>query len=453
MKLAVDGLVEKNMVNLFRQSAPYINAHRGKTFVLMLSGEAIEHDNFINTVHDIALLNSLGVHLVLAVGARPQIEKQIALEGLNAKFHQGLRVTDKNILEVVKRVTGQVRVDVEASLSTGIVNSPMQGASVRVVSGNFIQAKPIGVRDGVDFCFTGEVRKIDKKAIKNLLYQNEQMDAIVLLPCLGYSSSGEVFSLSVEDVATQAALALRADKLIAFTDEVGITNPQGDLLKELRPTDCAELLNQEGLTQACRQSLRACYNAIDQGIPRAHVISYCENGSLLSELYTRDGGGTLITMGSFEQVREAQLDDVGGILELLQPLEEAGVLVRRSRELLENEIEKFTVIERDGMVVACIALYPYSVSEGNNKSAEIACIATHEYYKGAKRASILLEYVERKAREENIELLFVLTTQTAHWFLEHGFLESDLETLPDEKKRFYNFQRNSKVFVKNIAES
>jgi amino-acid N-acetyltransferase len=432
----------EQMVSWFRQSAPYINAHRGKTFVLMLGGEAIAHAHFADTIHDIALLNSLGVKLVLAVGARPQIDRQLTAEKLKSDFHHGLRITTEPVLQVVKRATGAVRAEVEALLSTGVINSPMHGASIRVVSGNFVTARPIGVRDGIDFCFTGEVRKLASISIDAELKQGN----IVVLPSLGYSPSGEIFNLSVEDVATQAAIAIKADKLIAFSDATGAQDEKGKLLKELRPGDCASLLNSDALTASLRQALRACYTAIDNGVPRAHLISYLQNGSLLTELFTRDGSGTLVTQGSFEQIRAATIDDVGGIVQLIQPLEEQGILRRRSRELLEAEIGNFTVIERDGMIIACLAMYAYP----QEKSAEVACVATHPDYRSAHRASLLLQHAEKKAKAGKISSLFVLTTQTSHWFMEKGFAAAELGALPAEKQKLYNYQRNSKIFVKKI---
>ena len=430
------------MVSWFRQSAPYINAHRGRTFVLMLSGDAIADANFVNIVHDIALLNSLGVRLVLALGARPQIDGLMQAQGIEAEFHQGLRITRSSCLEVVKQAVGVVRAQVEARLSTGLANSPMHGSGIRVLGGNFITAKPIGVRDGVDFCFTGEVRKVQARQINQALDNG----AIVVLPCLGYSPSGEIFNLSVEDIATRVAIGVKADKLIAFSKESGVLDSKGELCRELRPADSARLLNNAELGTCFRQSLRACYNAVEEGLPRAHIVSYTGDGALLGELFTRDGTGTLITRGSYEQIRPATVDDVGGILELIRPLEASGVLVRRSRDLLENEIHNFTVVERDGMVVSCIAKYTYA----GEACAEVACVVTHPEYQGANRAAVLLEHVEQQAKEAGLKQLFVLTTRTAHWFLEKGFAEASFDALPVEKKALYNFQRNSKIFIKQI---
>lgn len=432
----------RNMVDWFRHSAPYIHAHRDKTFVLMLPGEAVRDENFLNTVHDIALLNSLGVRLVLAVGARAQIETSLARANIKPAFHQGVRITDTDALPLVVEAASSVRSHVEALLSTGLVNSPMHGAQIRVIGGNFVNAKPIGVRDGVDFHYTGEVRRVDVDAINTAL----DNDAIVVLPCLGYSASGEIFNLGIENVATTVAQAIGADKLIAFIEDQGVKDAKNTLLRELKPAQAAALWKKNK-----NSALRACCNAVDNGATRAHLISYQENGSLLQELFTREGSGTLIANDSAELVRSATLDDVGGILELIQPMEAEGILVRRSREALEAEIHNFTVIEHEGLIAACIALYSYPDDAGkNSKMAEVACVATHPQYRDGGRAALLLTHVEKAAKKHGLKKLFVLTTQTAQWFVEKGFAPAKLDQLPSKKQQLYNYQRNSKIFIKPI---
>jgi amino-acid N-acetyltransferase len=424
-----------SMVDWFRHSAPYIHAHRGKTFVLMLPGDAVQASTFLNTVHDIALLNSLGVRLVVAVGARPQIDTAMANHQLTPLFHQGIRVTDTHALPSVIEAASAVRSHVEAALSTGLINSPMHGAQIRVLSGNFITAKPIGVRDGIDYHHTGEVRKVDSLAIEYALNSG----AVVVIPCLGYSTSGEIFNLAIENVATEIAKTLKADKLIALIEEAGVLNKQGKLQREMKPATAAVL-------KKAPTALRAASHAVLCGTQRAHLISYNTDGSLLRELFTREGCGTLIAHDSAELVREATVDDIGGILELIQPLEAEGALVRRSREMLEAEISNFTIIEHEGLIAACIALYPYRES----KMAEVACVATHPLYLNHGRASLLLTHVEKQAKKQGIKRLFVLTTRTAHWFLEKGFAASSLGQLPSKKQQLYNYQRNSKIFIKTL---
>lgn len=426
-------------VQWFRQSSPYINAHRGKTFVIMLEGDAIEHENFPTVVQDIALLNSLGVQLVLVHGARPQIDAALQLLHIESRFHNDLRITDAAALNAVKAAVGMVKADVESRLSVGLPNSPMHGARIRVVSGNFVTAKPLGVIDGVDFQHTGEVRRIEHQAIAELLAQRN----IVLLSSAGYSPAGDMFNLAVEDVAQQAAVSLRADKLIILGRHAGLLDADGNTLEDLTCLDLEQLL--PGLKGEPRNHADAALKAVRKGVPRVHLLSYAEDGALLQELFTRAGHGTLISQNAYDQLRAARSDDVAGILELLRPLEEQGILVRRSRELLESEIHRFYVIERDGMITACAALYPYS-----DDQAELACVAVHSDYRGTNRGAQLLEQIEQEARRRQYKQLFVLTTRTAHWFIEHGFVAGSVSELPQERQHLYNWQRNSKVFFKSL---
>ncbi|GAA0789750.1 amino-acid N-acetyltransferase [Marinobacterium sediminicola] len=443
--------VTTDYVHWFRHSAPYINAHRGKTFVLMLSGEAIADTHFANTVHDIALLNSLGVRLVLVHGARPQAEQRLQARGLETRLHHDLRVTSSEILECVIDAVGSLRTEIEARFSMGLANTPMHGARIRLCSGNFVTARPVGVLDGVDMGHTGELRRVDHEGIRRLLDLNQ----IVLLSNLGFSPTGEVFNLSVEEVATQTAIALKADKLILFGSQAGIHDSRGELRSELLAETAARLVHQylarvEDPEQPYSETaclLDAAATACQQGVPRCHLVSYQEDGALLAELFTRDGQGTMVVSHSYEQVRPASIEDVGGILELIAPLEEKGILVRRSRERLEGEIEQFTVVERDGAIIGCAALYPFA----DEAIGELACVAIDTTYRGGQRGDRLLAAIEAQARALGLQRLFVLTTRTAHWFVERGFAPAELEQLPQEKKALYNFQRNSKVFFKPLA--
>ena len=429
-------------IRWFRNSAPYINAHRGRTFVLVFGGEAALHPNFAHIIHDIALLNSLGVRLVLIHGTRPQIAARLEQAGIESAFHGALRITDGAALAHVKDAAGALRADIEALLSMGLPNSPMQGAAMRVCSGNFITAKPMGIVDGIDFQHTGRVRRVDHHGIA----QNLEAGSIVLLSPLGYSTTGEIFNLALEDIAVHTAAAVGADKLLLFGEAPGILNAAGNLVRQCDLSEASSLLReidnveQRGLLATARQACTA-------GIERCQVISYAEDCALLQELFTHDGSGTLVGNDDFEQSRGATIDDVGGILELIEPLERDGVLVKRSRELLETEIGHFRVLERDGRIIASAALYPFI----EHSSGELACIVTHPDYRGNGRGLRLLHELEQDALGLGLKQVFVLTTQTAHWFLEQGFVEADLEFLPRERQSLYNLQRNSKVFVKKLA--
>lgn len=424
----------------FRNTAPYINAHRGKRFVLMIGGEAANEGALAGLIHDIALLRSLGVHLVLVHGSRPQIEARLQRAGIHTDFHRGMRICDSEAMTCVRDAAGALRVEIEALLSTGLPNSPMQGADLRICSGNFVTGRPIGVLDGVDHQLTGRVRSIDSDGIRQQL----NAGSLVLLSPLGYSPTGEVFNLSLEDIAVHTAVAINAEKLIMFGASAGVEGGDGTLLRQCSVDEIASLTVADGAQSALLDTAgRACR----QGVPRCHIISYVEDGALLRELFTHDGSGTLITRRPWEQSRRARIDDVGGILELIQPLEEEGVLLKRSRDMLEAEIERFRLLERDGRIIACAALYPCPPDD----SGEIACIVSHPDYRGESRGRRLLHELEQEARSLGLNRVFVLTTQTAHWFIEQGFEASSRDALPQQRRDLYNLQRNSKVFFKHLG--
>ncbi|WP_031432918.1 amino-acid N-acetyltransferase [Methylomarinum vadi] len=437
-----DPLAQAAFVNWFRNSSPYIHAHRNRTFVVFFSGEAV-NGNFAGLIHDFALLKSLGIRLVLVHGIRPQIDQRLQQHGITARFHNNLRITDDQILPYVKEAAGLVRVETEALLSMGLANSPMAGAKIKVASGNFVTAKPLGVIDGIDYCHTGQVRRIDHQAIHQQLDQNN----VVLISPLGYSPSGEVFNLGSELVATEVAIALQAEKLILLTELDCVSPNSNTLVRQMTTVEAQDFLNQyPNQSSATIRSLNAAIESCQRGVQRVHLLNHHIDGCLLLELFSRDGIGTLISATPFEEIRSANLEDIGGILELIKPLEQQGQLVKRSREKLEMEISDYIVIERDGLIIGCTALHCMDGAQ----AGEIACLAVHQDYRRASRGSHLLEFLIEKAKETGIKRLFALSSQTMHWFIEHGFIESDVATLPERMKNFYNYNRNSKVFYKDI---
>ncbi|ELL5171023.1 amino-acid N-acetyltransferase [Escherichia coli] len=435
------------LVEGFRHSVPYINTHRGKTFVIMLGGEAIEHENFSSIVNDIGLLHSLGIRLVVVYGARPQIDANLAAHHHEPLYHKNIRVTDAKTLELVKQAAGTLQLDITARLSMSLNNTPLQGAHINVVSGNFIIAQPLGVDDGVDYCHSGRIRRIDEDAI------HRQLDsgAIVLMGPVAVSVTGESFNLTSEEIATQLAIKLKAEKMIGFCSSQGVTNDDGDIVSELFPNEAqARVEAQEetgdynsGTVRFLRGAVKACRS----GVRRCHLISYQEDGALLQELFSRDGIGTQIVMESAEQIRRATINDIGGILELIRPLEQQGILVRRSREQLEMEIDKFTIIQRDNTTIACAALYPFP----EEKIGEMACVAVHPDYRSSSRGEVLLERIAAQAKQSGLSKLFVLTTRSIHWFQERGFTPVDIDLLPESKKQLYNYQRKSKVLMADLG--
>ena len=434
---------QKSFVSWFRDSSPYIHAHRNKTFVISFGGEALLADDFDHHVHDFALLSSLGIRLVLIHGIRPQIDQRLAKLNTSPQFHNNLRITDDLALQCVKEAAGLVRVEIEALLSMGLANSPMAGCSLKVASGNFVTAKPIGVINGIDYCHTGEVRRIDSDAIHQQLDQNN----VVLISPIGYSPSGEIFNLSAEQVATAISISLKAEKLILLTEQ-SCCHPENNEQIRQMTTDEADIFLQQHqpITDKITLPLKAAIQGCRSGIERVHLINRNIDGALLLELFSRDGVGTLISSTPFEELRPATLNDIGGILELIKPLEQQGILARRSREKIEMEIADYIIIERDGLIIGCTALHLNTT----NHYGAIACLAVHPDYQRSTRGNRLLDYIYQKAKELTLKKLYVLSTQTTHWFIDRGFLSCDMNKLPDELKTLYNPERNSKILVKVI---
>jgi amino-acid N-acetyltransferase len=429
-------------VKWFRSATPYIHRWGGATFVIGFGGEVLEDGEFQQLTHDINVLVSLEVRVVLVHGTRPQIEKQMRDHGVTPRYVANRRVTDDKALSCVKEANGIVRVEMEALLSMELANSPMWGADIRVSSGNFVTAKPVGVVNGVDFQHTGEVRKIDAEGIRRRLEDDE----VVLISPLGFSPTGDVFNCTLEDVATSTAIALGADKLIFLTETAGALDAKGKLISELTVREASDLAASNNLPEDVQVYLPCAIKACSQGVKRSHLISRHVDGALLIELFTHHGIGTMVVPESPEHIRVATLEDVPGIVQILEPLEQQGVLVKREREALERDIARFFVIESEGNILGCTALYPFP----DRQTAELAALAVNPFYRDGGRGERLLAHAEAKARAMGLKSIFVLSTRTTHWFIERGFVETDPGWLPERKQALYNYDRRSKVFVKEF---
>lgn len=429
-------------VKWFRSATPYIHRWGGATFVIAFGGEVLADGEFQQLTHDINVLVSLEVRVVLVHGTRPQIEEQMRQHGVEPRYVANRRVTDDRALACVKEANGIVRVEMEALLSMELANSPMWGADIRVSSGNFVTAKPVGVVNGVDFHHTGEVRKIDAEGIRRRLDDHE----VVLISPIGFSPTGDVFNCTLEDVATSTATALQADKLIFLTQTAGALDAKGRLISELTVKQAGELLAANSLPEDVQIYLPCAIKACAGGVKRAHLISRHVDGALLIELFTHHGIGTMVVPESPERIRGATLDDVPGILQILEPLEQQGVLVRREREALERDIGQFFVLESEGNILGCAAIYPFP----DRKTAELAALAVNPFYRDGGRGERLLAHAQARARELGLKSIFVLSTRTTHWFIERGFAETETDWLPERKAALYNYDRRSKVFAKEL---
>ena len=433
----------------FRSVAPYIHAYRGETFVVAVAGEMIAAGKLNPFVQDLAILHAMGINIVLVHGFRPQVSEQLHAKGHPERFSNGLRITDATALDAAQEAAGQLRFEIEAAFSQGLPNTPMANATVRVISGNFLTAQPVGVVDGVDFMHSGVVRKVDAPAIRRAI----DTGTIVLLSPFGFSPTGEAFNLTMENVATATAIALQADKLIFMTEVPGIRevfdDPDSAIDTELTLADARRILSKLPTPTHPTDTafyLQHCVKACEAGVERSHILPYSVDGALLMEVYTHDGIGTMVVDEKLESLREALSDDVGGILKLIEPFERDGTLVRRERHEIERDLANYTVIEHDGVIFGCAALYPYPESQ----TAEMAALTVSPEVQGQGDGDRLLKRIEQRARSMGLSSLFVLTTRTMHWFIKRGFRQVDPDWLPEARKRKYNWDRRSVVLVKKL---
>ena len=426
----------------FRASTPYISAHQGRTFVVVLSGDAMLHGNRVNIVHDLALLNVLGARLVIVHGARPQIDRALPGSTFHTRLGITRRITGAAAMEAVAGVHGQLRAELEALFSTGLPTSPLHNTEIQLVTGNFVTARPIGVLDRVDHELTGQPRRIRAAGINRCL----DTGAIVLLSPMGYSPSGQAFNLAADELAEQVAVALGAEKLIAFDESPWLADTNGERLANLSPNELEEALGTRLVGETTRRNLRALLGAVRGGVASGQMVSYADDGALLAELFTAEGVGTQITTENRRVVRRAEAGDVADIVAIIRPLEDAGVLVMRSRDRLERELDHFFVAEVDGIVAGCCALFPAGTG------AELACVAVHPAHRGGEAGlgGKLLAAAEDAARAEGFDHVFVLTTQTLDWFVENGFSEAASDVLPEAYQAHYCVERNAKVLVKAL---
>lgn len=439
-------------VSWFRSVTPYIHMHRGETFVVGICGEAIAEGRLNSIVHDLALIQSMGVKIIIVYGFRPQVNEQLEAKGYAPVYHNGVRITDSIALDCAQEAAGQLRYEIEAAFSQGLPNTPMSGATIRIISGNFVTAKPLGVVDGVDFKHTGVVRKLDVEGIKHTV----RAGVVVLISPFGFSPTGEAFNLSMEEVATSVASAVQADKLVFLTEADGIrekplceATEENPIVTEMSLDKAKKLLTElesDADAESLAFYLRHCVQACKAGVERSHILPYAVDGVILQEIYTHDGIGTMVVDEKLEFLRQANADDVGSIIQLIEPFEQDGSMLKRNRTEIETHIKQYSLIEHDGVIFGCAALQPYP----ERKTGEMYAVTVSKLSQGQGDGERLLKHIEQRAKAQGLTSIFVLSTRTMHWFIKRGFQPVEPDWLPPGKGKSYNKHRNSKVLVKQL---
>ena len=431
-----------DFVGWLRSVAPYVHAFLNKTFVVAFPGELVVANQLETLVHDLSLLQAMGMRIVLAYGSRPQVQEQLRLRQIEDRYSHGMRITDRSALECAKEAAGELRLDIEAAFSAGLPNTPMGNSRIRIISGNFVTARPVGIVDGVDFEHTGLVRKVEADSIRQALLGG----SIVLVPPLGFSPTGEAFNLSLEDIATSLAITLDADKLIFLCSDESMPRLENRSLAEVSEDEAEGILAQGDLNEEAAFTLGHALRACRGGVARAHLVPYGLDGALLLELFTHDGVGMMLVEETLEALRPATIDDVAAIVSLLEPLESDGTLAARGRATVERDIERFTVIEHDGVIFGCAALYIFDGSP----MGELACLMVRSETREQGDGERLLKSIEAQAKAAGLTAIFVLTTRTTHWFMKRGFKAATIAALPEDRRAHYNWDRKSQILLKTL---
>jgi amino-acid N-acetyltransferase len=442
-----NGMYVPEFALILREAAPYINSFSKKTFVIALTGESILAQGFDAIVQDIALLMSLDVHVVLVFDVRAQLQAELALRGQTLHTHQDRAIISAANVPAIKAAVGAALTDLNAYFSRGMPNSGSHKSRVRTAMGNWISARPFGIVDGVDHQFSGRVRQVYVDAMQTRLRAGE----LLIVPPIAYSLTGEAFLLEMPEVAVALADALAAEKLIFLLDETDLWPPTSSL--SLVEAKAWLEKYRSDISPRCLPVFESACAAVALKVGRSHLLKANENGALLTELFTQEGSGTMISKEPLVTIRQASLQDVGDILALIAPLEALGVLVHRSRKKLEMDILDYHLLAHDGHVFGCASLHEYPADEGHELMFEVGCLVITPDKQRLGWADYLLQKMADMATEKGGKALFVLTTQTAHWFLEHDFMAVELEALPLARQATYNHQRASRIFVRRLADA
>ena len=425
-----------NTIRWFRRASTYMNLHRGKTFVFGIPGDAMIEPHMGALVQDLCLLHSLGVKVVICYGAKKQIDATIYNKDMAQKFHNGNRITDEATMDIIMGVTGRLRALLEAKFSIYSKSHSTNGRSITAVSGNLLSAKSIGVVDGVDMMYTGNIKRVYVDKIQSLL----DSDHVVIIPNVAHSNTGHGYNLSMIETTRDIAKSLHANKIIMFHNT--------DYMDEKREYLLQEALDTTHDNEPYQLTFHALAQAVKGGVRRAHILPFENHDALLTELFTPKGFGSMITATSSETIRPATAVDVGNILEMSRPLEEAGVLFERSQDIIKNSVETFLVVEVDKSIAGCVSLKPYE----DEKMGEFSCFIVREYYQKTGISNRLYKGVIEKARTLGLQSIFALTTQTAYWFEDKGWQEISVDDLPKSRANEYDTNRNSKIFKLDLSD-
>jgi amino-acid N-acetyltransferase len=472
-----------NQVDLIREVFSYAHRFRGKTFVIHVDYGTVDDTRLGSLVQDLVLLHQAGIRILLVPGARQRIDEVLERYGIEWTRERGIRIASAEAIPFIKMAAVDVTNRFMTLLSAHHTNA---------VVGNWVRARGIGVVDGIDYEHAGVVERVQLDLIHSTLDQG----IIPIFPCIGWSVSGKPYNISSRELALRIAVSVEADKLFFITDQTGINGgdfsvPEGvDLapdgrISRLSVEEAREFLRINGVDEVelgrpavagdgtadntvngsaehsrARDSVlsgpqpsgyhegpreilelvRLAYLAAGVNVNRVHIVDGSQDGVVLVEIFSNLGVGTMIHANVYQSIRPMRIDEIPGVLKLLQPLAEAGVLIPRTHDDIAARHADYVVHESDGRLHGCGALHEYAGGE-----AEIAAIAVDPAYEELGIGRRIVLYLIEMARERRMRGVFVLTTRTGDWFESIGFTRVSPAELPEEKRRRYDFDRNSLI--------
>lgn len=424
----------------------YIPKFQNQTFVIFISGAILQQGKLQEFARQIAILHSLDIKIIIVHGSRPQISALLAQEGLKYHKYRNLRITTPEILTLVQSASWKLSYEILQALS----NSHVTGFSIAPIIGNFVKAKGMGIIDGQNFLYTGQVDKVHKKRLQILLEHNYTP----LLQPLGMDSEGTLFNLRAVEIAAHTAQVMKAAKFILLIEEdyrylgntMGFLNIQ-ELDKQIE--DLQTLPHSNDTQELLLERLQSAHQAAQQGIERIHLVHAIGKDYLLREIFTKEGNGLLISGNQFSQIRRAQPQDTKIILELLEKNNQLGEFRERGQEELVSNIEDFFLFEIEGAVCGAVALHPLKY----HQTAELAALVVDQNYRqlgiGKKLVSFLLQFTQRKGMQS----IYAMTTRAQQFFLEQGFEKLATEQTPEELLDKWNSDRSSQIFRYTLNQS
>lgn len=430
----------KEQVEIIRQAFGYINKFQGKTFVIKIDSELISGQFFPVLIKDLVLLHQMGIRIVIVPGTRSRIDEILKTYNIQCRFVNGIRISPPESIPFIKMAAFDVSNKVMTLLAE---------CGAHAVIGNWVRARSIGVRDGVDFQSSGLVERLQTDILENVLTDG----LFPIFPNIGWSGKGKPYNLSSNELACTIAVALKASKLFFLTNRQHISKehfsvPKGfyfdssGTISQLTLTDAQWLLehNQAKNKTELYDLVSLAHKACSDGVKRVHIVDGSVEGMALKEIFSNRGLGTMVYSNQHENIRSITHSDIPELLRLMQPAIEEGILVPRTTAELEEKAEDFYVYEVDGTIHGCGALHTFGDRQG-----ELAAIVVDEIYANLGIGKRIISYLVERASHIKLKAVFVLTTQTSDWFSQIGFVEAAISDLPKERQKTYNKKRNSLI--------